>query len=268
MKRTPNHDQLPVEPDVEADVEVWEPDEHDRVGPSRSRGYRSRLTASVPGAVAGVILVCALAFAATLGATGSSGIDSADLPAGDTLDGKTAGDAPLAYGLDYGDDEAPDGEYPGDLGKPANDDSPDGETPDKEPTPVPEARAIDLDLALGDGGRVRLEWGACDVDGFAAWKLVRSTDAGASFPLGKQDTLIAALEKQTANASSIPRPLTKGRPTARRPCRSSRPCRSRARSTSTSPSPSATGAASVSQGAPARSMTVRPGSSCARPTRA
>ncbi|OGO51086.1 MAG: hypothetical protein A2Z32_06770 [Chloroflexi bacterium RBG_16_69_14] len=199
MKRTPKNDQLPVERDVEADIEVFEPAEHDPAQPTRPRGFRSRLTASVPGAVAGVFLVCALAFGATLQATGSPGSDSDGTPAGETTGGKTAGDAPLAYDGEQDKDEPIDGERfvdptPGDEG------TPDGETPEAELAPVPEPRAIDLRLALGDGGRVRLEWGACAVDGFAAWKLVRSTDSGATFPLGAHDTLIAAIEDQGKTA--------------------------------------------------------------------
>lgn len=207
MKRTPNHDQLPVEADVEADVELWEPAElDDHVRPTGRRGYRGRLTASVPGAVVGVFLVCALAFGASFGATGARGPDSDATTAGDTSDGKTAGDAPLPYhgedGTDPEPDGAPDGDPTGGDGEPGDDgvrgdeEAPDGEKPDTEPAPVPEVHAIDLAVALRDGGRVRLEWGACDVDGFAVWKIVRSTDAGASFPLGERDTLIAALEAQ------------------------------------------------------------------------
>jgi hypothetical protein len=209
MKRTSKNDLLPVEADVQADVpadvEVWTPaDLDDRMRPSGRRGYRSRLTASVPGAVAGVFLVCALAFGATLGATGSTGPDADGKPAGETTDGKTAGDA-LAYGGDYGNDEAADAEQTGDDGKPGDGEAldggaPDGETIKTEPAPVPEAKAIDLKVALGDGGRVRLDWSACDVEGFAVWKIVRSSDAGASFPLGEGDSLIAALEDQGVTA--------------------------------------------------------------------
>ena len=204
MKRTSNHDQLPVEADVEADVEVWQPAElDDRIRPSGRRGYRSRVTASVPGAVAGVFLVCALALGATVGATDSTGPDSNDKPAAETTDGKTANDG-LAYGGDYGTDQVPDAERPGDDGKPVDGDASDGATTESksesEPAPVPEAKAIDLKVALGDGGRVRLDWSACEVDGFAAWRVVRSTDAGATFPLGEHDSLIVALEDQGVTA--------------------------------------------------------------------
>jgi hypothetical protein len=199
MKRTPNPDQLTPAPAPEADFEVWEPDEHDRVRPARARSHRSRLTASVPGAVAGVLLVAALAFGATLGATGSQDIDPDGATAGETTDGKMAGDAPLG---DRGHDDkgGPDGSPTGDDGTVGDDGAPAGEKPATEPAPGSEPQAIDLRVELGDGGRVRLDWGACDVDGFAAWKVVRSTDAGATWPLGSRDTLIAALEDQGKTA--------------------------------------------------------------------
>jgi hypothetical protein len=97
MKRTANHDQLSVEPDVDGSVEVWEPDEGHVARAYRSRGSRARLTASVPGAVAGVFLVCALVFGASLGATGSHGPDSDGTTAGETTDGTTADEAPTAF---------------------------------------------------------------------------------------------------------------------------------------------------------------------------
>jgi hypothetical protein len=208
MKRTPNHDQLPVEPDVDGGVEVWEPDEGHAARAHRSRGYRARLTASVPGAVAGVFLVCALAFGASLGATGSHGPDSDGTTAGETTDGKTADEAPAAYHGEDGTDAdpegapdgAPDGAPTGADGTPGDGDAGDGDAPDTGPAPAPDVLTIDLAVALGDGGRVRLEWGACAVDGFAAWKIVRSTDAGASFPLGEHDALIAVIESQGTTA--------------------------------------------------------------------
>jgi hypothetical protein len=206
MKRTRQPEQLPVEPDIpapetaidEAEIEIFEPEPFDRIRPT-GRGYRSRLTASVAPAVAGVFLVCTMAFGASLGATGSTGIDSHDVSAGKTVedtsaDGKVAGDAPVSDRSEDGKGAPVDGEPSADEPKPGDGESPDAEKPATEP--APEIRAIDLDVALGDGGRVRLAWGACAVDGFAAWKIVRSTDAGASFPLGGRDTLVAAFEAQ------------------------------------------------------------------------
>ncbi len=212
MKRTRQPDQLPVEPDIpapetaidEAEIEIFEPEPFDRIRPT-GRGFRSRLTASLAPAIAGVFLVCAMAFGATLGSTGSSGIDSDDVSAGKTVDatsadGKVAGDAPVSDRSEDGKGAPVDSEPSADEPKPADGEAPDAEKPGTEPAPAPEIRAIDLDVALGDGGRVRLEWGACAVDGFAAWKIVRSTDAGASFPLGGRDTLVAAFEAQGKSA--------------------------------------------------------------------
>jgi hypothetical protein len=212
MKRTRQPDQLPVEPDIpapetaidEAEIEIFEPEPFDRIRPT-GRGFRSRLTASLAPAIAGVFLVCAMAFGATLGSTGSSGIDSDDVSAGKTVDatsadGKVAGGAPVGDRSEDGKGAPVDSESSADEPKPADGEAPDAEKPGTEPAPAPEIRTIDLDVALGDGGRVRLKWGACAVDGFAAWKIVRSTDAGASFPLGRRDTLVAAFEAQGKRA--------------------------------------------------------------------
>ena len=117
-----------------------------------------------------------------------------------SADGKVAGEAHVSDRSEDGKGAPVDSEPSADEPKPADGKAPDAEKPGTEPAPAPEIRAIDLDVALGDGGRVRLEWGACAVDGFAAWKIVRSTDAGASFPLGGRDTLVAAFKAQGKSA--------------------------------------------------------------------
>ncbi len=43
----------------------------------------------------------------------------------------------------------------------------------EEPTP-PDPISLALDAWLTDGGKVALDWSACDVDGFAFYKVVRS----------------------------------------------------------------------------------------------
>ncbi len=42
------------------------------------------------------------------------------------------------------------------------------------PPPTPDPISLELDAWLTDGGKVALDWSACDVDGFAFYKVVRS----------------------------------------------------------------------------------------------
>ena len=43
------------------------------------------------------------------------------------------------------------------------------------PPPTPDPISLELDAWLTDGGKVALDWSACEVDGFAFYKVVRST---------------------------------------------------------------------------------------------
>jgi hypothetical protein len=45
-----------------------------------------------------------------------------------------------------------------------------------------------------EGTKVLVAWGGCAVDGFWTYKVVRSTDDAATWPMGKGDTLIAVAE--------------------------------------------------------------------------
>lgn len=212
MDRTRQRDQLPPTP-AEADVEIWEPASNDRIRPSHPRTLHTRFTASVPGAVGGAFLVCALAFGATL----SSTTTPATGPAGDTATSEaaadgTAGGATLANtggydkdewsGVDHGGGGAKAGEEPGDEPDGKADENPDAprETPKDEPPAAVEVRSIGLDVALGDGGAVTLDWGACEVNGFLAWKVIRATDGTPTYPRGDGDVLIGVIEKQGQTA--------------------------------------------------------------------
>ena len=200
MDRTPAQDHLPPSPAADTDVEVWDPDEHPVA--VRHRTFKTRLTASVPGAVAGAFLICAMAFGATMQTTSAPGSGSAGDHAAKAAAGGDGG-APV-LGANQAEQGRPGGDEPD--ARPAEDDvvpdweTPGADVPDTEPAPDPVAQAIALGLGLGDGGRVRLEWGACNVDAFTAWKIVRSTDDGATFPLGEHDSLIGVIETQGTHA--------------------------------------------------------------------
>jgi hypothetical protein len=70
--------------------------------------------------------------------------------------------------------------------------------PEPKPTakPEPTAKAGWLELAAKstDGGRVVLDWSRYGGDGFAWYKVVRSKDATAAWPLGEGDALVAAID--------------------------------------------------------------------------
>jgi hypothetical protein len=163
-----------------------------------------RFSASVPGAVAGVFLMVALA----LGAGGEPAFE----PTGGGHEGGTSSDTAKDGGADTDDKTGdPAGGYDSldfvkDDRAPASNESTDGdkpavETPD-EPKPDATADTPDqpttMELGLGlDGYAVIVEWSVCDFDGFASYKVVRSTDAAVSWPLGAGDVLVAAISDVT-----------------------------------------------------------------------
>jgi len=154
-------------------------------------GHGRRFGLSVPGAVVGSFLVAALALGAALG-------PMATKPANDA-----GSNADTAYNEPT--DKVDGEEHPdktGGVDEPVKTD--DASEPDKtaapdqtekpEPTeaPAPESKTLELVLAL-DGRAVVIEWSACDVDGFLAYKVVRSKDEHANWPLGAGDSLAAAI---------------------------------------------------------------------------
>ncbi len=75
---------------------------------------------------------------------------------------------------------------------------------------LPPVAPIDLTASFGDN-HVSLVWTTCAADGFAYWKVVRSENATATWPLGDGDTLLAAISDQgtlTAADRSMPRGAT------------------------------------------------------------
>jgi hypothetical protein len=180
------------------DVEVWEPDITHQVQPRIGRAMPGRrTTVSVPGAIAGAFLVCALAFGSSLGAATGQDPTSAD---GDgphaTTDAAAADVAFLGYAGD-GDAAKDDEAHPGaDADPEAEAGSEAAEPTDEASEELPAAHepaAIGLELGLR-GNDVKLAWTACTVDGFVAYKIIRSTNMGATYPRGEGDSLIGVVE--------------------------------------------------------------------------
>lgn len=188
--------------------------------PGRSLGR------SLPGAVAGTLLVVALAFGAALGPGGALGPASDRGQSGDTAveDGSSGGGHEGSLG--GGDADKGDG-YQGNTdggndeyewaGGPDATDKPDesgGEPdptnkPDAEPTEKPQATpkpterpdptnppsdAIALGLAIKESHPF-MDWGSCEGLDFDYYKVVRSKDSTASWPTGEGDEMIAAVER-------------------------------------------------------------------------
>jgi hypothetical protein len=174
-----------------SDHEPYEADTVRPVGPTVTRdgtaGRGRPIGLSLPGAIAGVLLVSALAF-------GAGGM----LPTGDSKPDATP---KAGAGEPATPKPAPDGgiKAGGDMAEPTDKADP---TPKTEATPKPnltdpplEIERIELTAKAGDD-KVVLEWSACDPDGFAAWKVVRSTNEGVSWPKGEGDSLVAAIGEQ------------------------------------------------------------------------
>lgn len=219
MDRYPENDRHPGGLDERlGDVELLE--DHTR----RIAGGRSghRLGVSMPGAIAGAFLVTALAFGAAIRPDGA-GLDGSGDAGGNSAaaagDVAKADTSRLGHGGEWLGNWSKDPKHEGDTAKPGSEDidkdpdtdkpevDPDGkkpaneprEQPDPTPAPKPELEKIDLILKL-DGAKVVVDWTGCDPDGFRFYKVVRSTNDVATWPLGSGDTLIGAIEDMTKTA--------------------------------------------------------------------
>jgi hypothetical protein len=161
-------------------------------------GHGRRFGLSVPGAVAGTFLVVALAFGAAMGplatrpvsdGAGNGGVaisEPTDKPIDTEQPETTAGvDEPVKTD---------------DASEPVKTEPP-AATPNAGPTappapPAPAETTIAIGLAL-EGTAVVVEWSACAVDGFVAYKVVRSKDEFVKWPLGSGDSLAGVIEAQT-----------------------------------------------------------------------
>ncbi|MEK6719372.1 MAG: hypothetical protein AABZ33_01725 [Chloroflexota bacterium] len=212
MDRYPEHDRHPRgHGEPLDDIELLE--DHTR----KITGGRSgrRLGVSMPGAIAGAFLVTALAFGAAVRPDGaatnpaSSSADEAASAASDTnsnstifghagfdnwaTDGDRAG-VDAKPGSESIDSKGPDASEPGDE-EPTTDeptDKPD-QVVDPVTEPKPELETIGLTVSL-DGSKVVIDWGACDPVGFRYYKVIRSTNDAATWPLGSGDSLVGAVE--------------------------------------------------------------------------
>jgi hypothetical protein len=137
---------------------------------------RRRLPAALPIAIAGLLVVTSVAFGATVINT-------------------IVGAAPNATAVVLDDDPA-DG--PGTLPTEAPVEEPTEapvEAPTAAPTAEPTLAVMTLEASLS-GAKVALAWTYFNGDDFAYYKVVRSTDATAEWPLGANDKLVAAISDQ------------------------------------------------------------------------
>jgi len=129
--------------------------------PMKSVSYR-RLPAALPFALAGILVVSSVAFGAAV-------IRNAITP------------PPDASGVVVGDESA----VPS-VGVSV---APESQAPESvAPAPTP----LTLEVSIS-GGQVALAWTRYQGEDFACYKVVRSTDATVSWPLGEGDTLVAAI---------------------------------------------------------------------------
>jgi hypothetical protein len=167
---------------------------HARVAaPSVSRGSARGL--AIPGAVVATLLVTGLVFAA-----------GGFRPSADSGPGSNA-QPTIAIPVATVPAAAQPVQPTADPTAPTNVTEPPAATPATTPLAV---APIDLTARFSDN-HVDLAWTTCAADGFAYWKVVRSKDVTATWPLGDGDTLLAAISKQDTLAAadrSMPRGAT------------------------------------------------------------
>ncbi len=209
---------------TEASVELLDDHATSIAGAHRGRG----LARSMPGAIAGTLLVVGLAFGAALGPGGALGpaSDRTD-PTGETAavggNGGSGTDLAGSYAGTYkggGDgikDEhewdggpdattkpnattKPDTDHPDATEKPQADQT-DKPLPDATPKPTekpdatkPPTDPIALALAIKEG-QPALEWGSCEGLDFDYYKVVRSSDSTVTWPAGDGDEVFAVVER-------------------------------------------------------------------------
>lgn len=206
--------------------------EETRPASVRGSGGRTarRFGLSVPGAIGGVLLIGAIAFGANGGFASPARESGPEItepthpmtaetdqrPGGADADEQPDGDAPTG-------DVAPggqDGEHPTteptkepretehptpkpteeprETDQPHETEHPTPKPTEKpheteKPTPKPTEKPV-LEIALGHGDAgIVIEWSRCEVDGAEAYKVVRSSDERATWPLGDGDTLVGVV---------------------------------------------------------------------------
>jgi hypothetical protein len=167
-----------------------------------------RVGRAIPGAIAGVLLIGAIAFGATAArpdAGDPSGAKAAGAQTGTAAgNGSSTKDSPGSgyTGNGYEDGAEPtDGpgggteptEKPDPTAKPEPTEKPDP-TKEPEPTEKPDSESMNLVLSLTDGGGVKVDWTRCYNDGAVAYKVVRTIDGSIKWPFGGADHQIALIQ--------------------------------------------------------------------------
>ena len=158
--------------------------EHDFVQalkPMRGASHR-RLPAALPFAIAGMLVVTSVAFGATFARNMVSPQATAK-PTTNVIgdDGPVEGSSPSAS---LGDSPSASASASASA----------SESPTTPTTPKsPGELSITVDALAG---KAKITWSAYTGDDFAYYKVVRSTDATATWPLGDHDTLVAAIDNK------------------------------------------------------------------------
>ena len=133
------------------------------------RGVSRRLPAALPFALAGILVVSSVAFGAAM-------LSSLTPP-------PTGSSSPQVIG-----DDNPSESASVDIT-----DAPPASNPSEQPPAEATQGVLTLSVAT-QPGKALLTWSAYEGDNFAYYKVVRSTDAAAEWPLGAGDTLVAAID--------------------------------------------------------------------------
>ena len=144
-----------------------------RLTPIRGTSYR-RLPAALPFAIAAIFVVSGLAFGATV-------FQNIVAP------------SPSASAVLVGDDNPTDG--PTDAPTDAPVDGPVGGAPTEAPTAAPVEGQLTISVDVLPG-RAQVTWSAYTGPDFAYYKVVRSSDGMAAWPLGEGDILVAAIDNK------------------------------------------------------------------------
>jgi len=156
-------------------------------------GIGRRIAISAPGAVAIALLVGALMFGIGIRAIDTLGGHGANRNEITQVSTTRHGEAQGEPGAKPGGSGKGDATKGSSNGAGAKADEPTAtRKPGDDGAATSAVKALSIHLAR-DGRKVVIEWSACRVDGFALYRVVRSTDAVATWPLGKGDHLIAAL---------------------------------------------------------------------------
>jgi hypothetical protein len=180
--------------------------------PAGRTRFTGRVGRAMPGAIAGVFLVAAIALGASSvhrpastdtsssqadGAGAQAGAGALTGSAGTDNQGGTDGRPSNGLGDGAGNPSEPTTEPTGDPAEPTGDPAEPTTEPTTEPTSEPTAKpsreSMNLVLTVTDGGAVKVDWTRCEADGAVAYKVVRSTDGHVTWPYGGADRQLALI---------------------------------------------------------------------------